>query len=491
MRATTTKVMWGIGLAPSDAELIRTVSGEDFTLIEIPAGSVPDATRMDKEEPCICWFSKPAWDALQQSNGKNAKARHLDIIPRVLLLGGEYTMAELEEALDSGFTDVIKPPITEARIRDVLMRTVETHNLYHDIMRMTREICLERELLERKNNILSFIVSFLSRATESLDPLDILQNAQEELATLLPVSAVNAVFWSPGTTGTPGATLYLSAKGGTAPYYEWVNLLHASAEKLSGKRMETTAIEQLQPTEEYANLSPEAGKVAILPLKTGGETIGAIALLSREELHLGKDQVQVLKSAMHHLALALKNAMLYHEMKQHADLDGLTLAHNRRHFDKRLKEEMERHARYSHPISLLMLDIDHFKVINDTYGHQAGDTVLKEIAALLRSSLRTTDYVARYGGEEFAVILPHTPEEQAGPLAERLRETVANYTFMHDTTRIPVTISIGFAALAATQDTSSGSILHDADMALYNAKGAGRNKVCSAARCLTHAADAH
>ncbi len=481
MRGTTKKIMWGLGLHPEDEALLRHVSNAEFELVQVPMGTVPTAEDMDKDEPCIVWISKDAWDRIREM--PTTSVRHLEIIPRVLLLGGDYNMSELEDALDNGFTDVIKPPLTESRIRDVLLRTVETHNLYHDIMRMTREICLERELLERKNDILSFIVSFLSRATESLDPLEILHNAQEDLATLLPVTALNAAFWTPCAGKKWDAKLYISAHEGHPAHREWTNLLLASADKLSGKTISSHTIEYIAPTEDVTNLMPEAGRVAILPLRTAGETIGAIALLSRSELHLGKDQVQILKSAMQHLALALKNALIYREMKQHADLDGLTLVNNRRHFDSRIKEEMERHARYGHPISLLMLDIDHFKSINDTYGHQAGDTVLKELAALLRTTLRTTDYVARYGGEEFALILPHTPEEQAATLAERLREKVAGYKFMHDTTIIPVTVSIGLSARDQDKETEAESIIHDADKALYQAKGTGRNRVCSSSHC--------
>ncbi|GFM34086.1 sensor domain-containing diguanylate cyclase [Desulfovibrio subterraneus] len=487
MRGTNKKTMWGLGLLPDDAALIDSVGNTEFTLISLPSGTVPDAEAMDKDEPCILWISKTAWDEIKTL--PHTATRHLDIIPRVLLLGGEYRMEELEEALDNGFTDVIKPPLTESRIKDVLMRTSETHNLYHDIMRMTREICLERELLERKNDILSFIVSFLSRATESLEPSEILQSAQEELATLLPIAAMGAICWAPGTGRDLDASLYISANDDHPARKEWENLLLGGAEKLSGRKVRNYTSEQIHCQEEADDLMPEPGKVAILPLKTAGETFGAVALLSRSDLHLGKDQVQILKSAMKHLALALKNAMLYRQMKQHADLDGLTLVHNRRHFDNRLKEEVDRHIRYSHPLSLLILDIDHFKQINDMHGHQAGDTVLKELAALLRSTLRTTDYVARYGGEEFTIILPHTQEEPAAQLAERLRITVADYTFMHEAVRIPITISIGLSSQKESTQLPADLIL-EADKALYRAKAQGRNKVCMPDYCLNKCSSA-
>lgn len=482
MRGTSKKrIMWGMGLEEADEALIRSVGRNDFTLIMLPEGNVPSAKDMDRDEPSLVWIAKSSWDYLKKQPVN--VTRHLEIVPRVLLLGGQYSMHELEDALDSGFTDVIKPPLTEARIRDVLMRAAETHNLYHDIIRMTREICLERELLERKNDILSFIVSFLSRATESLEPLEIMQSAQEDLALLLPITATGAVCWAPGAGRRFEAGLYVPVRQQHGAYDEWVTLLLASAEKLSSRSVDEYHTEYLAPAEAEAHVLPEAGKVVILPLKTGGETLGAFALLARNEIHLGKDQLQILKSAMRHLALALKNAMLYREVKQHADLDGLTLVHNRRHFDARLAEETERHIRYAQPFTLMMLDIDHFKPINDTYGHQAGDAVLKQLAGLLRSTLRTTDYVARYGGEEFVVILPYTPDEQAILLAERLRGTIETHSFSHEGVRIPVTVSIGLSPVPETQAQTAEQILGDADRALYRAKACGRNRVCSATQC--------
>ncbi len=498
MRGKNEHHMWGMGLTVEDETRIRKaaemIPGKRFVLRTFPVGTVPDAKAMDADEPCIVWMSKHAWDAVQASS---ASARHLDIIPRVLLLGGSYTLSELESALESGFSDVIKPPLTELRVRSVLMRTVETQHLYHDIMRMTREICLERELLERKNEMLSFIAAFLAHATESLEPLEIFTRAQEDLTMLLPVAALSAICWSPGTeqgmedaTHALDASLYISAMPGLATYDTLHTLLVGSAERLTGKTVISRQTDYLAPTLPLADAAPEAGRVAVLPLQIAGETIGAVSLLANEDLQLGRDQIQLLKSAMQHLALAIRNAMLYHEVKQHADLDGLTLVHNRRHFAKRLREEMDRHQRYDTPLALMMLDIDLFKDINDNYGHLAGDAVLKELAALLRGTLRSTDYVARYGGEEFVILLPHTTLEQAGRLAERLRDTVACYAFMTDNARMPVTVSIGVAALEGqTAPESSGSatsadlsgpaqmFVSEADMALYTAKTMGRNTV--------------
>lgn len=163
------------------------------------------------------------------------------------------------------------------------------------------------------------------------------------------------------------------------------------------------------------------------------------------------------------------------ELAKQRHTDALTGVHNRAAFDKRLDEEIHRARRYDHPVSLLIVDVDHFKTYNDTHGHQAGDTVLQELAAQLESVCRTGDFVARYGGEEFALILPETDIDGAGLLAERLRRAIGS----HDWTHGSVTISVGAAELCSNT-TSVGHLIERADGALYEAKRTGRDRVVEA-----------
>jgi diguanylate cyclase (GGDEF)-like protein len=120
----------------------------------------------------------------------------------------------------------------------------------------------------------------------------------------------------------------------------------------------------------------------------------------------------------------MRNSLEFRKTKARADHDGLTRISNRHHFDIRLREEMKRHQRHQDELSLMMIDLDYFKSVNDTYGHQAGDMVLREVGKILHNTLRESDFPARYGGEEFVVILPQTREEQAWILAERLRSQI-------------------------------------------------------------------
>jgi len=140
--------------------------------------------------------------------------------------------------------------------------------------------------------------------------------------------------------------------------------------------------------------------------------------------------------------------------------------------------EVGRVGRYEGGVSLAMVDIDNFKQINDTHGHQAGDTVLRDVARILRDTLRTVDSLGRYGGEEFAAILPHTDYEEALQTGERIRRSVAEHPFRIGPRELRVTVSVGIGTYPSATVDSSGALLREADKALYRAKQSGRNKVC-------------
>jgi diguanylate cyclase (GGDEF)-like protein len=163
--------------------------------------------------------------------------------------------------------------------------------------------------------------------------------------------------------------------------------------------------------------------------------------------------------------------------------DPLTALKNRRFFDERLVEEFRRAQRYSDPVSLMMIDLDHFKLVNDRHGHQAGDLVLREAGALIRGSIREPDICARYGGEEFAVILPKTHMSGALVVAERVWKELGQKVYRHAppggrAVDVQVTASIGIAFYPSKDIGTPELLLKFADEALYNAKRAGRNTIC-------------
>jgi two-component system, cell cycle response regulator len=157
--------------------------------------------------------------------------------------------------------------------------------------------------------------------------------------------------------------------------------------------------------------------------------------------------------------------------------DSLTGAHNREYFDSRLESELSYARRHGTELALLMLDIDHFKQINDNFGHLAGDQVLVELASAVTNSLRTEDEFARYGGEEFAVILRDTTVENACLVAERFRLIIESLRVEAGGSRIPVTVSVGAASLVDCEEKTAVALIAAADRRLYAAKHAGRNRV--------------
>ncbi|MFQ5543857.1 MAG: GGDEF domain-containing protein [Nitrospiria bacterium] len=160
--------------------------------------------------------------------------------------------------------------------------------------------------------------------------------------------------------------------------------------------------------------------------------------------------------------------------------DGLTGLNNARYFQIALNREVHRAAREEKTCALLMVDIDLFKSINDTYGHLAGDNVIQTVASRMKENLRPVDTIARYGGEEFSIILPHCFLNYARQVAERLRKEICDFPIpVSDKTKVPVSVSIGIACTCPTDEANPGALIKAADQNLYKAKGNGRNQVWS------------
>ncbi len=163
-----------------------------------------------------------------------------------------------------------------------------------------------------------------------------------------------------------------------------------------------------------------------------------------------------------------------YELQYKATHDSLTKLYNRQKFNEELNKEILREKRYKHNLSILMFDIDDFKNINDTYGHDVGDIVLIDLSKILKQSIRATDYAARWGGEEFMVLLPETSIDETSRIAQTIRENVETYQPLH--IKLPITISIGVAEFKADIDTKD-SFIKNVDVALYQAKKGGKNQV--------------
>lgn len=218
----------------------------------------------------------------------------------------------------------------------------------------------------------------------------------------------------------------------------------------------------------------------VLPLLVRERPLGILNLGSRQPRAYDEDDLAFLEAVAGQLAVAIENARLYEETQQQAITDPLTGLYNRRRFEERVAEEIQRARRYEHPLAMVMADIDRFKRYNDTHGHPQGDVVLQKLARLLQTSVRGTDLVARYGGEEFAILLPETSKAGALAVAEKIRAAVAGHPFPSEETQPGGRLTISLGVATFPEDVKDpAELVHRADEALYRAKAEGRNRVCS------------
>jgi len=236
--------------------------------------------------------------------------------------------------------------------------------------------------------------------------------------------------------------------------------------------------------------------IVMLPLSTVKHTLGVVLLTTpiRESL-ITHENMKLLTMLTKECSLVMENTLLYErlrrkhlslekanrEIKQLSRTDSLTGCYNRGHLNEQLPREIKRALRYKHPLALAMCDIDHFKKVNDTYGHQCGDEVLKLFVQSISELIRAdTDWLARYGGEEFLLVLPETNLENAYGMAERLRQQIAQKIIETEEDQVSITASFGVTGFEASSSATSitpEALIKTADKYLYKAKKEGRNKV--------------
>jgi len=215
-----------------------------------------------------------------------------------------------------------------------------------------------------------------------------------------------------------------------------------------------------------------------LPLAVEGEILGCLSLNSDEPNAFDAQDLQFLSVIGYQMAASLKHFQRFSSVKNMATYDTLTGLYNRRYFEERLGVEAEKSFYSGVPLSLVMVDIDHFKKVNDTFGHTEGDQILCKISSLLKNSVRRKDTVARYGGEEFILILPEAGLEQSFVIAERIRQSVEKTLFEVERAQVNLTLSMGISNFPSHRVKSKEELIKMADQALYDAKRGGRNRVC-------------
>ena len=472
--------MYAAGLSSKSVRLIIQYSGLDANMMQDVGEDFEFLPDLADEQSGIMWITLEAWKNLPP-----LKKSIVENMSRVLLVPEDMTIEEINNFGSDGFSAVLCEPLNAENVRQATSQALESYNIYRDIFRMTREIILEREVLARKNSNLYFLVNFLSGTSGLLLPHEILVMARQHLSELLPVQDVGAFLWSFDDSlqqdEAPFPTMFIPALAESPAWQKWSQTLLDAGESIRHKKFEGVEKQSLPPfnwdgEEEPAKpCAPNKELSIALPLRIHNKSVGVLIISFCEEFSLGRDNLEVLESAMAHLALALRSTWLYKQVKSRAERDGLTGLYNRRYFDERLEHEIKRHDRYGHEFSLILLDIDHFKVINDTYGHLTGDDILKELAELLVKELRYADCMARYGGEEFVLVLPYTSGEKAQGLAERLRQMISEHSFCGGGLNDKVTASFGVTSFVAGHQITPHQLFAQADKALYSAKGQGRD----------------
>ena len=270
-----------------------------------------------------------------------------------------------------------------------------------------------------------------------------------------------------------GGELAVVANRGIKDPEAVANSDHVQISLRQGKTQKVSLPDHVQMEGILAEFRPQ--EIFVLPATYKQIPLGAVVLGSSKPYQAEEQtRMELFRQAF---GLALNNALAHDRLQRLAALDPLTGVYNRRFGLGRMHEEFERAIRSSIPLGLLMMDIDHFKSINDTYGHQTGDRILKSVAEVIRTVLREGDVLVRYGGEEFLAILPAAASDDLSFIGERIRKSVEDSALVEGQKTIRVTLSLGGAAYPNQNVEKESTLLELADESLYRAKETGRNRV--------------
>jgi diguanylate cyclase (GGDEF)-like protein len=232
----------------------------------------------------------------------------------------------------------------------------------------------------------------------------------------------------------------------------------------------------------YPGSGINEGSFLGVPLKLKDQTvIGVLNAHKPEPNQFSEGDLRLFSAVAEHVSISLENAIAFQRTRELTNRDELTNLYNRRYFFERFDKEVERAKRYERTLSVMMIDIDHFKNYNDSFGHLKGDELLIQLSRLLEKNMRKADVIARYGGEEFLVMLPETDREAARVVAEKIRKVVEQHNFHHDRGELgpgSITITIGISSMPEDAEDAL-ELLDRADKALYFGKAQGRNRVCA------------
>jgi diguanylate cyclase (GGDEF)-like protein len=368
-----------------------------------------------------------------------------------------------------------------ARVTDMAVERIETRQ---SIEQMEREIRMQDELKSLNQQLEAYIgeMELLLEVTKavsgSLDLPEQLDTLGRQICARLAIDEFSVLLIDEGTH-----QLVIEAVAGKAPAGARGMRFHlgegiTGEVAAQGKTIYVPDVEKDARFLHYKSQRRSSGSFLAVPLRAKGRMVGVMNLSRARVDAFTPQEVRLTEALAAQAALSIANARLYHQTLELSYTDALTGVANRRQLFLRLEQELSRSLRFGDELSLLMVDLDLFKAINDRHGHPVGDGVLRGVALLLKRNVRKVDLVARYGGEEFCVVLPRIARAEAADVAEKLRRAVASSPLAAAPSGDPLscTISIGIATYG-TDATDLAGLIEKADVALYEAKKAGRNRV--------------